>query len=611
MLLETTEGFSREEAYAAADRSGADYDQEAVYRALDIYHDNWVYLDREWLENPTWNQIETYLNKGFYFTKAQAKHGITQAKIEIENPVDPDPVDPDPDPDSDPGVSDVFEFEYDGQPHTFEFESDPGTTIQYRYLKFGTGSETWAEWSDQKPEFIDVTYANDENGVPYVDVYTVEVAIGQEIITKYVRITPKDAMIIVHDKDKNYGEEDPEFTYEIEGLVEGDDILVTKLQRYSEIIGDTPDEAPGLYAGRIIATFIVNPNYKTKVSLGDFTIYPLPETKDITVTKIWEGGPQQKPDITIQLFRNVEGENPKPYRDPVVLSSPQTTYTWLDVDERDEAGRDYIYSVDELNDLSDYSKSIVRGGFTIINTFKTPPVTPEPETVNIEANKVWVGGPEVKPTIELQLYRNDEAIVGRTATLENGTTTYTWYGLRKYDSAGFEYEYTVKEVSELENYTKVEDGLTVTNTYIEEVAKVDITGSKVWILGPEIKPTIELQLYRNGIAFGEPVELLDGTTSYKWTGLEKVDSEGNDYIYTIDEVSVPENYDKLISEDGLTITNIFFEVAGDVVIDDGEKTPADKTPPTGINNYGSLYAMTLVLGSAALFVLTKKREEEY
>lgn len=248
---------------------------------------------------------------------------------------------------------------------------------------------------------------------------------------------------------------------------------------------------------------------------------------------------------------------------------------------------------------------------TMMVFVRAPYVPPTPETVDVAANKVWVGGPAVKPTIELQLYRNDEVVDGSLATLENGTTTYTWNGLRRYDPAGVEYIYTVKEVTQLDNYTKVEVGLTVTNTFIEEVERVDITGNKIWILGPEIKPVIELQLYRNGIAYGDPVELLDGTTSYTWTGLEKVDIEGNDYTYTIDEVSTPENYDKLVSDDGLTVTNIFFEVAGDVVIDDTEKPPVDKTPPTGINNFISLYTTTLVLGSAGLIYLAKRKEEEF
>ncbi len=89
-----------------------------------------------------------------------------------------------------------------------------------------------------------------------------------------------------------------------------------------------------------------------------------------------------------------------------------------------------------------------------------------------------------------------------------------------------------------------------------------------------------------------------------------MDIEGNDYTYTIDEVNTPENYDKLVSDDGLTVTNIFFEVAGDVVLDDDDKT-VDKTPPTGINNYGFLYTTTLVLGSAGLIYLAKRKEEEF
>ncbi|WP_208589497.1 Cna B-type domain-containing protein, partial [Gracilibacillus suaedae] len=85
--------------------------------------------------------------------------------------------------------------------------------------------------------------------------------------------------------------------------------------------------------------------------------------------------------------------------------------------------------------------------------------------------------------------------------------------------------------------------------------KVDITGTKVWEGGP--KPAIDLQLFRNGEAFGEPVTLEEGTTEYTWSELDQTDIDGNEYAYTVDEVEVPAYYEKSLSDDGLTITNSF------------------------------------------------------
>lgn len=86
---------------------------------------------------------------------------------------------------------------------------------------------------------------------------------------------------------------------------------------------------------------------------------------------------------------------------------------------------------------------------------------------------------------------------------------------------------------------------------------VTITATKVWVGGPEEKPSIQLQLYQNGQSYGEPVTLSAGVTQYQWTGLPKADSEGNDYQYTVDEITTLENYEKSVN--GWIITNRYVE----------------------------------------------------
>ncbi|MEI3604296.1 Cna B-type domain-containing protein [Pseudogracilibacillus sp. SE30717A] len=86
--------------------------------------------------------------------------------------------------------------------------------------------------------------------------------------------------------------------------------------------------------------------------------------------------------------------------------------------------------------------------------------------------------------------------------------------------------------------------------------KTDITGTKVWKGGESLRPdSIQLQLFRDGDAFGEPVTLEDGETEHTWEDLDLTDIDGNEYKYTVDEVDVPDNFEKTISENGLTITN--------------------------------------------------------
>ncbi|MEG6523109.1 collagen binding domain-containing protein [Desulfotomaculum sp. 1211_IL3151] len=280
-------------------------------------------------------------------------------------------------------------------------------------------------------------------------------------------------------------------------------------------------------------------NQKTKIS--------------ITGTKKWIDSPDDKPAITLQLYRNEDVIN------EVELTGEPWSHTW-NVDKTDNQGKDYNYRVDEKEDLEHYTKDValVEGGFEITNTY-----TYVSDKIEITGTKVWKGGPEVKPDIQLQLYRNNEALED-PVTLTNGTTTHTWINLDKTDHGRTPYQYRIDEVKVPANHSKSisEDGLTITNTYYSPPVgggspKTAITGGKIWEGGPSSKPTIQLQLYRNGIEHGDPVELTDGQLSYTWNDVDKNDNTGKDYTYTVDELAVPANYVKAISKDGLIITNTY------------------------------------------------------
>ncbi|PID82193.1 MAG: hypothetical protein CSB16_02475, partial [Clostridiales bacterium] len=113
------------------------------------------------------------------------------------------------------------------------------------------------------------------------------------------------------------------------------------------------------------------------------------------------------------------------------------------------------------------------------------------------------------------------------------------------------------EVAVPTGFTKVAEGLKVTNTYSPE--KIEVTGVKEWIGVPEgeTAPTVQLQLYKNGVAEGDAIEIASPDTEYTWSDLDKTDASGNAYTYTVDEVAVPENYSKKI--DGLKIINTYIE----------------------------------------------------
>lgn len=82
---------------------------------------------------------------------------------------------------------------------------------------------------------------------------------------------------------------------------------------------------------------------------------------------------------------------------------------------------------------------------------------------------------------------------------------------------------------------------------------IEVVGEKLWDGGPEIKPVIALQLFRNGFKLGRPVELVSGKTSYTWEKMRSVDGNDKPYVYTVEEVKTPWQYD--MTKEGLIVTN--------------------------------------------------------
>ncbi|WP_159649662.1 Cna B-type domain-containing protein, partial [Erysipelothrix aquatica] len=113
---------------------------------------------------------------------------------------------------------------------------------------------------------------------------------------------------------------------------------------------------------------------------------------------------------------------------------------------------------------------------------------------------------------------------------------------------------------------------------------------------------IELQLYRNGEAYGEAVSVANGTLTHVWSDLDATDAKGVAYTYTVDEVAVPENYTKAISADGLTITNTYEKTNNYVPVKEPD------LPNTGISNSNLNVAYALVVGGLILVLKRKKRQ---
>ena len=111
------------------------------------------------------------------------------------------------------------------------------------------------------------------------------------------------------------------------------------------------------------------PGYVSNIeqySLTNYSLTNVLETRDITVTKVWNDQNNKygtRPgQITVQLLRNGNA-----FKDPVVLSADQGwSYTYQDLPVRDADGNAYIYTASETA-VSGYTTSVQ--GTTITNTY--------------------------------------------------------------------------------------------------------------------------------------------------------------------------------------------------------------------------------------------------
>ena len=191
------------------------------------------------------------------------------------------------------------------------------------------------------------------------------------------------------------------------------------------------------------------------------------------------------------------------------------------------------------------------------------------ENTDVTMVKVWKDDNDrdgVRPeSIDVQLLDSDNNAIGGPVPLtadnanDDGTWSYTWNNVPKYDADGSEKSYHVAEVSSDNNYTPVAEGMTITNTH--EVSAVDVTMTKIWDddnnrdgVRPE---SIDVQLYADDVPYGDVVKVKadgNGAWAYTWNGLY-ANNNGKPITYTVKEVNVDEDYTPSYSEDTLTVTN--------------------------------------------------------
>ena len=267
-----------------------------------------------------------------------------------------------------------------------------------------------------------------------------------------------------------------------------------------------------------------------------------PATISVPVTKAWVDNNDQdgiRPDsVTVTL-----------YADGVAVQSMELTSqgNWtgsfdnLPKYAEGSTGVAINYTVGEAaEDVPEgYTASV--SGHTITNTH-------EVELTQVSVTKVWddeANQDGVRPeSIELHLLANGKH-TGKNVTVGAAQGwKHTWTGLDKY-AEGKEINYTVDETPVGNGYSasfsRTGNEVVITNS--RNVEKTSFTVQKVWVDAnnqDNIRPYgIAVQLYADGVAYGDPVVLnAENHWRYSWSGLD-VHAEagvGDDVTYTVDEL---------------------------------------------------------------------------
>lgn len=262
-----------------------------------------------------------------------------------------------------------------------------------------------------------------------------------------------------------------------------------------------------------------------------------------TVHKEWQGGPSVRPDIRVQLY-----QDDRAYGEAVTMSSGTLTYRWDNLPYKDELGRVYRYSVDELDVPQQYEK-VVKDN-VITNTFVS-------ETINYKAKTIWINSPQDKPTVELQLMQNDKPY-GKAVSLPQGTNFYQWEAIPKYDKNGMMYKYNVVQITNLSDYKTSVSENTIMNTYMSKMTSYTVYSQ--WEKGFRLKPDIEVQLLQNDEPYGTSVWMQAGLTHYTWNHLPVVDKQNVKYEYRIEVLSYLPQYQRTIKDNIVNHKYILFDI---------------------------------------------------
>lgn len=301
-----------------------------------------------------------------------------------------------------------------------------------------------------------------------------------------------------------------------------------------------------------------------------------PSVVNLSVSKVWDDAGNQdgvRPEqVSVDVLRSEGSSTTKTIVATLKLSAENNWTATLEKQPVYGKSGKYTYSISEAK-VDGYTGSVKTAvnesgnyAFTLTNTHAV-------ETTQVGVTKVWDDAENadgLRPdSVEVELLA-DGAATGKTVTLNaENNWTFTWDNLAK-KAGGKAIVYTVREAKVPEGYTSVVTGgmvknngmfsFTLTNKHETESTALNV--QKVWDDSNNadgLRPaSVKVQLYADGAAAGDPVELSAANEwKHAWGDLPKL-ADGKAIEYTVAEVGVPEGYTSSVTGNasfGFTITN--------------------------------------------------------
>ena len=318
-------------------------------------------------------------------------------------------------------------------------------------------------------------------------------------------------------------------------------------------------EAPQGYKKLTEPTIVEESDFSETDRTASKTIANVPET-EVKVEKKWVGPIGNS--ATVQLIKG-DAPNETVIEEKVLNAGVSWEHTFTGLDKYEANGTPIKYKVKE-KDVPQGYKSEVTGsmedGFTITNT--------NIEKRDVKVLKEWEG--DVGNPVVFQLIKRDDptnTVIAEKELNAGGNWEGKFTGQPKYNADGSEIAYKIVEKNVPIGYEPFYYEYSTGILVVKNIQKtIDVKVEKKWENVTGNKPTIKLQLLKNGQAEGAPVEITNGTTNYTWSGLKQTDAQGQEYTYTVKEVDENSNYIQLEGNQykvtyggdhktGLTVTN--------------------------------------------------------